>query len=86
MYRLVVFVHILTAFAFMLSHGASAAIAFQLKRERELERIRSLLDVSGTTWLGFSIGFLGLLVAGIALGFMGRWWGKAGSGLRSGSL
>lgn len=74
--RWIVFVHVAAALFFMLAHGASAAIAFRLRRERDLQRIATLLDLSRTSYLGISVTILALLATGIALGFLGSWWGK----------
>jgi hypothetical protein len=75
MYNIVVFLHVLGAFGFMLAHGASASVSFALRRERSLDRIKALLELSGGSYgLMFGSLFL-LLVAGVAAGFMGQWWG-----------
>jgi hypothetical protein len=76
MYRVIVFFHILGAMGFLMSHGASASVAFRLRRETEIERIKALLDVSGTAVIVMWISLLVLAVAGIVLGFMGRWWNR----------
>lgn len=76
MYRLILYLHILGAFGFMLGHGAAAGSIFLMRRERNRERIAGLLTlarshmVTGMTW-GSTLLFL---VTGITLGFMGRWW------------
>lgn len=76
MYQWVVFLHVLGAFIFMLGHGASFMVAFKLRGERDLERIKALLELSSYS-LGVMYGGLTLLfVAGIVAGFMGNWWGK----------
>ena len=73
-HRIVLFVHVLFAFLYMLSHGTSVAVSFRLRRETNVERIRALLDVSWSTiGLGYQLLIVSLL-AGIALGFMGHWW------------
>jgi len=74
MYRWLVFIHVLAALTFFLAHGASAAVAFRLKKERELARIQAVLDASATSLNVFFISLLVLLVAGIAAGFVGHWW------------
>jgi hypothetical protein len=68
--------HILGVLAFALAHGASASMAFRLRHEKSLERIGAMLDLS-TTYLGIVYAAIGvLLVAGIAAGFAGHWWGQ----------
>ncbi len=76
LYKPVVFLHILAGFTYMLAHGASAAASFRLKRETSLERIRALLDLSVSTFSVMWISLLVMLLAGISLGFLGRWWGS----------
>lgn len=61
----------------MLVHGASAAVALRLRQERELERVRALLDLSGATLGAFYVALLVLLVTGIAAGVIGGWWSRA---------
>lgn len=76
MYQWIVFLHLLGAFGFVLTHGASASVAFRLRSERSLERIRALLDLS-TAYMGaMYLALLVLLAAGIAAGFVGQWWGR----------
>ena len=70
------YLHILGVFSFLMAHGVSAGVAFALRRERNPERIRSLLDLSSS-----SIGILHssiflLLLTGIINGFIGQWWGR----------
>lgn len=75
MYQLVVFLHVLAAFIFFMAHGASVMVSFKLRGERELERIKSLLELSTYS---LSVGYISLLVllgTGIIAGFMGKWWG-----------
>lgn len=75
-YRIVVFLHVTGAFAFVFSHGVSATVAFKLRSEKGAERVRALLDLSGYSY-GLMYGsLLLLLLAGIAAGFMGNFWGK----------
>jgi hypothetical protein len=74
-YRWWVFLHILGAFGFLLAHGVSVAMVLSLRRERDPERIRALLDQSRVS-IGLAyISLLILLTGGIVAGFLGRWWG-----------
>lgn len=68
------FVHLLGAFGFVASHGATAAITFKLRREREPARVRALLDLSRSTRGVMHGSFALLLLGGIGAGFHGRWW------------
>jgi len=75
-YRWVVFLHIISGFAFLMAHGVSAGVYFMLKHERNLERVKTLLNLSRSS-LGLMLGSLGLiLISGIAGGFLGQWWGQ----------
>jgi hypothetical protein len=73
-YQWIVFVHIGSALVFMLSHGASASVAFRLRKERDENRIRALLDISAASYLGLSLSLLAVLGSGVALGILGGWW------------
>jgi len=74
MYEWVLFFHVVGALVFMMSHGVSIFVAFQLQQEREVDRIRALMDLSTLSLRGTWGSILLLLAAGIALGFMGKWW------------
>jgi len=75
MYPWLVFLHILGTFGFLLAHGASASASFALRRERNLERVRGILELSASSYGVMYLSLLVLLVSGITAGFMGRWWG-----------
>jgi hypothetical protein len=69
-----VFLHVLGVLGFTLAHGSSVAVAFRLKRERDPQRIRALLDLSGVT-IGFVYLALGvILLTGVIVGFTRGWW------------
>ncbi|MGE5335040.1 MAG: hypothetical protein ACM3N4_10105 [Nitrososphaerota archaeon] len=76
MYNWIVFVHVLGVFGFLLAHGAAAVVSFKLRGEREVERVRALLDLSRSSTAIGSVSLLITLAAGISLGFMGHWWGQ----------
>jgi hypothetical protein len=59
-----------------MAHGVSAGVALRLRSEREPERIRALLDLSGHSISTMYISLLVLLASGIAAGFVGEWWGQ----------
>jgi len=69
------FLHLLGAFAFVAAHGATAAVTFKLRSERDPERVRSYLELSRSTRTLTYGSFLLLLAAGVALGFEVGWWG-----------
>lgn len=74
LYRVIVFLHVISVFGFLLSHGASVSMAFALKREREIQKIRALLDLSGSSYPLMSLTLLASIVFGIIAGFQGQWW------------
>jgi hypothetical protein len=76
MYRSIVFLHIAGIFGFLLSHGSSAGVAFALRHERKPERIRALLQLSGSALPVFYASLLVLIAAGVISAFMGHWWGQ----------
>ena len=76
MYQWVVFAHVLGVFGFLLAHGTAAAVSFKLRGEREIARIRAMLELSRSVAMVGTVSLLVLLAAGIALGFMGNWWGQ----------
>jgi hypothetical protein len=84
-YPWVVFVHVAAAFLFFMGHGASMWVSDQIRRERDPERIRALLELSSRS-LGLVYGSLvTLLVAGIVAAIMGghfaRGWAWAAIGV-----
>jgi hypothetical protein len=75
----IVYAHVLGAFAFAAGHGVAVTMAFRLRSERDPARIAAILDFS--LWQVsprslMSIGFLILLLSGIAAGFTGGHWGR----------
>lgn len=75
-YPLVVFVHVLAAFAFVLAHGVSVFVALRLRSERQTERVAALLDLSRSSIGAASLALIVLFLAGIAAGFLGNHWGR----------
>jgi MFS family permease len=75
-YPWVVFIHVAAAFLFVMGHGASMWTSDQIRRERDPDRIRALLELSGRS-LGLVYGaLLTLLIFGIAAGIMGGYFSK----------
>jgi len=70
------FVHLVGVFGFLLAHGASTAVAFKLRKERNRERIVTLLQLSGSTITLFYVSFLVLVVGGVLTAFNAHYWGQ----------
>lgn len=70
----IVFAHVLGAFAFAAGHGVSMFVAFQIRRDRDRERLEALLDLSGWSLGLAGVGLLVLLATGILAGIvLGSW-------------
>lgn len=65
------------AFGFVLGHGVSAVAAFRMRSDPRPENVAALLNLSSASLAVMYPSLLVLLVAGIAGGFMGDWWGSA---------
>lgn len=74
--RWLIFLHVLSALTFFLAHGTSAAMAFKVRKETDLARIRAMLELSESTIEIMFVSFLGLGLTGIALPFLIRIWNK----------
>lgn len=74
LYRVIVFLHVISIFGFLLSHGVSVSMAFALKRERDPQKIRALLYLSGTSYPLMLSTLLTSILFGIIAGFQGHWW------------
>lgn len=69
-----VLLHVLSALGFVAMHGVSMYVLLRLRRERDPDAVRSLLNVSAGSILP-TYAFLGLiLLTGIAGGIVGGWW------------
>ena len=74
LYPWLVFLHVIGVFGFLLAHGASSTIGFALRRERNIEHIRALLNLSRSTVSVMFLSLILLLLTGIITGFIGQWW------------
>lgn len=74
--RWLVFLHILSALTFFLAHGASAAMAFRVRKETDFDRIRAMLDLSESTIEIMFVSFLAMGLTGVALPFFIHIWNK----------
>src|SRR5438094_7338427 len=62
------FVHVAGVFGFLLAHGASVSALFRLRKERDREKIRQLIQFSGSTIRLFYISLLVLMLGGVIAG------------------
>ena len=68
--------HVMGAFLFVGGHGVSVVMAFLLPKEEDGTRASTYLRMSTISVYPMQAG-LGLLIAsGVALGFLGGWWGR----------
>jgi hypothetical protein len=74
LYKIIVFLHVISTFAFLLSHGAAVSMSFALKRERDLQKIKALLDLSNTSNPLMLWTLLSTIVFGVMAGFQLNWW------------
>ncbi len=76
MYPVLVYLHVIAVFIFLMAHGVSIAVALTLRRERDPQRLSALLALSGSA-IGLVDGaIIILLLTGIVSGFIGHWWGR----------
>ena len=68
------FFHLAGMAGFLLAHGTSAGLAFALRRERDPERMRRLLELSEASFVILYPSLLVLIVAGIVGGFRLHAW------------
>lgn len=67
--------HLLGVVIFVAGHGISMALLSLMRRERNLDRLRAMLDMSLGGLFATYGGLLLTIGFGIALGFAGGWWG-----------
>jgi hypothetical protein len=73
----IVFFHVLGAFAFVAGHGVSMFVAFQVRRDRDRERLEALLDLSAWSLGLAGVGLLVVLATGILAGIILGSWDRA---------
>lgn len=76
-YPWIVLLHVVGAFLFVLSHGASVWVVNAIAREQDTRRIGALADVSGLSLSGAYVGLLLLLVGGIWAGIVANHFSRA---------
>ena len=73
-YQWWVFIHLAGVFGFLLAHGASVSALFRIRKERDREKIRQLIQFSGSTVRLFYISLLVLVIGGVAAGLQLHWF------------
>ncbi len=76
LYEWIKFLHVVAAVTFMVSHGSSIAISFRVKGEQDVNKIKTMLDLSGTMWVAMMLSLLVAGITGIVLGFLVKWWSQ----------
>lgn len=67
-------VHVLAVMAFVLVHGASGLLALRIRRERDRERIATMVQLSSSFLVWGWIALAVLFFSGILAGIAGGWW------------
>ena len=76
LYSWIKFVHVLAVLAFLTAHGASVAVAFRIRTERERNRVRALLDLTRATLAAMYASLALLVGAGVIAGLLGGWFSR----------
>jgi hypothetical protein len=71
-----IFLHTLSAITFFLGHGTSVAMAFRIRKETDLTRIRAMLDLSESTMIVTFVAFFIMGLSGLVMPFILKLWGK----------
>jgi hypothetical protein len=66
--------HVLSMITFFLAHGAGHAMAFQIRKEKSLERMRALLDLSSSSFAVYVLSYVVMGVTGIVMLLLLRIW------------
>ncbi len=74
--QILLYIHVLAAFTFLLAHGVAIFVSFQLKKEEETEHMKALLNLSASAWPSMMLSLLVLMLAGITLAFVVSAWGR----------
>ncbi len=76
MYSAIVFLHVLSVFIFLLSHGVSIVVFLMIRRSPGVERVRILMSLRNAVVPVMMSAFGVLVLSGVAAAFMGRWWSR----------
>lgn len=73
-YRVIVFLHVLSALGFLMAHGVSAMMLFKVNRERSYDNLCNYLEISSLALKPAMLALHGVEITGITLTLMGHWW------------
>lgn len=68
--------HVGSAFAFVLAHGASVFVSLRLRAERDPVRLGALLDLSLTAVRVANLMLIIVTLSGVVATFVGEYWGQ----------
>jgi hypothetical protein len=68
--------HVLSVITFFLAHGAGAAMAFRIRKETSQERMRAMLDLSGSPFVIYALAYVLMAVTGIVMLILLRIWNR----------
>ena len=75
LYKSIVFLHVISVLGFLLAHGVSASISYALRRERDMPKIRAMLDLSAASYPIMLWTLLATVVFGFTAAFLvNTWW------------
>ena len=74
--RWLIFLHVLAALTFYMTHGASATMAFKVRKETDFARIRAMLDLSNSTMIMMFLSFAVMGLTGLIMPFMIHIWNR----------
>jgi hypothetical protein len=69
-------IHVLSVITFFLAHGAGHAMAFRIRKETSLERMRAMLDLSSSTFLVYILAYVVMGVTGIVMLLLLEIWNR----------
>ena len=73
-FRWLVFIHVLSAITFFLSHGAAAAMVFKVRYEKDHIRIQAMLDLAVSTFKVYMLSFPIMGLTGLGMPFITHIW------------
>ena len=74
--RWLIFLHVLSAITFFMAHGSSVAMAFRVRKETDLARIRAMLDLSVSMFQVYMLSFVVMGLTGLTMPFIIGIWDK----------